>query len=135
MARTDTGADGAELSVLDHICSAHPELVARIRSRIGEDQWAMVCRQWTMAARRQQLPPTGDWRVWLIMAGRGFGKTRAGAEWVDAFARSHPGARIALVGATADDVRSVMIEGDAGILACAPTAESHLSTSARQIAL
>ena len=86
MARADAAVDSAELCVLDQMCADHPELVARIRRTIGEDQWAMLRRQWTMAARRQQLPPAGDWRVWLIMAGRGFGKTRAGAEWVD---RSH----------------------------------------------
>lgn len=69
-------------------------------------------------------PPEGDWRVWLIRAGRGFGKTRAGAEWVSAYARAHPGARIALVGATIEDVRRVMIEGPSGLIAVAQPHES-----------
>jgi len=60
-----------------------------------------------------------DWRIWVILAGRGFGKTRAGAEWVSQVARDNPGARIALVGATIDDVRRVMIEGESGLLAVA----------------
>ncbi len=60
-----------------------------------------------------------DWRIWVILAGRGFGKTRAGAEWVSQVARDNPGARIALVGATIDDVRRVMIEGKSGLLAVA----------------
>ena len=90
-------------------------VLARYEKRFA----ARLGKAWRAVARKEQLPPPGDWRVWLIMAGRGFGKTRAGAEWVDAFARSHPGARIALVAATADDVRHVMIEGEAGILACA----------------
>lgn len=64
-----------------------------------------------------QIAPAGDWRVWLVRAGRGFGKTRAGAEWVAAYARAHPTAHIALVGATKDDVRRVMIEGESGLLA------------------
>ena len=64
-----------------------------------------------------QSPPEGDWRVWLIRAGRGFGKTRAGAEWVAAIARTHPKAHIALVAATFDDARRVMIEGPSGLLA------------------
>ena len=60
-----------------------------------------------------------DWRIWVILAGRGFGKTRAGAEWVSQVARDNPGARIALVGATIEDVRRVMIEGESGLLAVA----------------
>lgn len=90
-------------------------VLARYEKRFA----ARLGKAWRAVARKEQRPPKGDWRVWLIMAGRGFGKTRAGAEWVDAFARRNPGARIALVGATTDDVRSVMIEGEAGILACA----------------
>ena len=50
-----------------------------------------------------------DWRIWVILAGRGFGKTRAGAEWVSQVARDNPGARIALVGATVEDVRRVFL--------------------------
>ncbi len=70
------------------------------------------------AAHAGQLPPPGDWRTWLVMAGRGFGKTRAGAEWVRAVAEADPGARIALVGASLAEARAVMVEGDSGILAC-----------------
>ncbi len=70
----------------------------------------------------QMLPEDGGvsaqgWAIWLIMAGRGFGKTRAGAEWVLARARAAPGARIALVGGTVDEVAKVMIEGPSGLLA------------------
>jgi hypothetical protein len=52
---------------------------------------------WPFWARREQLPPASAWRTWLIMAGRGFGKTRAGAEWVRHVAEEEPQARIALV--------------------------------------
>lgn len=72
-----------------------------------------------LLAHPGQLPPGGDWTTWLILAGRGFGKTWAGAAWVDACARSVRRARIALVGATLNDARSVMVEGDAGVLAVA----------------
>jgi phage terminase large subunit-like protein len=68
--------------------------------------------------------PASDWTVWLLMAGRGFGKTRAGAEWVSAMARSMPGARIALVGGSRDDVVKVMIEGPSGLLNVARTGEA-----------
>ncbi|TMJ20684.1 MAG: ATP-binding protein [Alphaproteobacteria bacterium] len=66
---------------------------------------------------------SGHWRVWLLMAGRNFGKTRAGAEWVSARARENPGARIALAGATRDEVTKVMIEGPSGLLAVARSDE------------
>ena len=69
-----------------------------------------------------QLPPDGDWRTWLVMAGRGFGKTRAGAEWVRMVADADPEARIALVAATFGEARSVMVEGESGLLACCPPA-------------
>lgn len=75
---------------------------------------------WLFWARRKQLPPTGDWRVWLILAGRGFGKTRTGAEWVRHLAERGRARRIALVAETAADARDVMIEGESGLLACCP---------------
>ena len=78
-----------------------------------------VLARWAAAAHAGQLAPPGDWRVWLIRAGRGFGKTRAGAEWVWQIARDVPGARIALVGASAEDVAKVMIEGPSGLLTIA----------------
>src|ERR671912_902814 len=66
-----------------------------------------------------QLPPSAEgWRVWLMMAGRGFGKTRAGAEWINRLARKR-GLRIALVAASLDEARSVMVEGSSGVLAVA----------------
>jgi phage terminase large subunit-like protein len=75
--------------------------------------------RWRAWAHRGQVPPDGDWLVWLIRAGRGFGKTRAGAEWVNAVANDTPGARIALVSGTKDDVRRVMVEGTSGLLSVA----------------
>lgn len=77
---------------------------------------------WQGWARDAQLPPERAWRTWLICAGRGFGKTRAGAEWVRDVARNDGAARIALVGASLAEVRSVMVEGDSGVLAAAPGA-------------
>lgn len=58
---------------------------------------------WEVWGRDEQHPPQGPWRVWLIKAGRGFGKTRAGAEWVRNVARHDPEARIALLGASLVD--------------------------------
>lgn len=71
-------------------------------------------------AHRNQLPPRDDgWNTWLMMAGRGFGKTRAGAEWIQGLALARPGSRIALVGASLTEARSIMVEGVSGILAVA----------------
>ena len=70
-----------------------------------------------MWAHENQLPPNGEgWRTWLMMAGRGFGKTRAGAEWIHRLADGRPKVRIALVGATIADARSIMVEGVSGLL-------------------
>src|SRR5688572_8008708 len=63
---------------------------------------------WPTWARPEQLPPPGAWRTWLIMAGRGWGKSRTGAEWVRESVRSF--ALVNLVGATVDDARDIMIE-------------------------
>ncbi len=75
---------------------------------------------WNFWARPKQLPPPWLWRVWALVAGRGFGKTRPGSEIVRFWAWTQPGCRIALVGATAADVRDVMILGESGILETSP---------------
>lgn len=76
---------------------------------------------WPAIARANQLPPPGDWwQIWLLLAGRGFGKTRTLAEWVCQQAASGQAGRIALVAATAADARDVLVEGASGILAVAP---------------
>lgn len=73
-----------------------------------------------------QLPPSGDWKSWVIMGGRGAGKTRAGSEWVRRMVEGPTAAapgkchRVALVGETFDQVREVMVFGESGILACSP---------------
>jgi len=73
---------------------------------------------WTLTARPSQLPPSGPWDVWLIQAGRGFGKTRTGAQ--ETIRRAELVEWILLVGETAADARDVMIEGESGIIACSP---------------
>jgi phage terminase large subunit-like protein len=81
---------------------------------------------WNFWARPNQLEPEGDWTTWLILAGRGFGKTRTGAEWVRKnVCGSTPlsgglASHIAIVAETAPDARDVMVEGPAGLLACHP---------------
>jgi phage terminase large subunit-like protein len=91
----------------------------RILAAMDADTRREYLREFANWAHDGQLPPRGDWRVWLIMAGRGFGKTRAGAEWITRIARKTGRRRIALVGASLDEVRAVMVEGPSGLLACA----------------
>lgn len=81
---------------------------------------AELRHHWELWARPEQLPPADDWRIWLVMAGRGFGKTRLGSEWIRRVAADNPDARIALVGASLGEARAVMVEGESGILACCP---------------
>jgi phage terminase large subunit-like protein len=75
---------------------------------------------WAFWARPKQLEPPGDWRVWMLCAGRGFGKTKTGAEWVRGLVETGRAGRIALVAATAADVRDVVVEGESGIVAVCP---------------
>lgn len=92
----------------------------RFLRRLRESGRERLAYDWDWVGRPGQKAPGGDWRIWLMMAGRGFGKTRAGAEWVRAIAEADPQARIALVGATLGEARRVMVEGASGILAIAP---------------
>ena len=92
----------------------HEQMVAIIhhwnRKNIAETQ----C--WNFWRRDDQAAPLEDWRMWLVMAGRGYGKTRMGTEWVSSLAAQHPDARFALVGATLNEARAVMVEGESGLL-------------------
>jgi phage terminase large subunit-like protein len=74
-------------------------------------------------ARPDQVAPAGDWDIWLVLAGRGFGKTRTGAEWIREEVAAGRAGRIAIVAETAADARDVLVEGDSGILAVHPKAD------------
>lgn len=75
---------------------------------------------WRFWARPQQLPPDGDWRLWLFMGGRGAGKTRAGAEWVAEHVFSGKAERVALVAPSFSEAREVMLSGPSGLLSIGP---------------
>jgi phage terminase large subunit-like protein len=106
-----------DLTFLAHAKDEARERVAKILTQSERNEFDY---HWGLLARPAQLEPPGDWRVWMIMAGRGFGKTRAGAEWVRMVAERHPEARIALVSSSLAEARSVMVEGESGVLACSP---------------
>lgn len=108
--------------------SAEAGRLAEDLGSLDPETLGFILADWQVWARDDQLPPTAteagdDWRVWLILGGRGAGKTRAGAEWVRAKALGippigrEPARRIALVGETLADVRRVMIDGVSGLMA------------------
>jgi hypothetical protein len=88
---------------------------------------------WRFNARDAQVAPRGDWRVWLLMGGRGSGKTRAGAEWVHFIASRTPELRIALVAETLGDAREVMIDGVSGICRIAREKRPDFEASRRRL--
>ena len=88
---------------------------------LSPEALASLKYDWDFWSRPNQLPPEGDWNTWVVMAGRGFGKTRMGSEWIRSLAHKYPGCRIALVAETAADARDVMIKGDSGLLSVDPT--------------
>jgi phage terminase large subunit-like protein len=106
--------------IWDWLAGEPPEIRTRVAAHLDQCERNEFDYHWQLWARPAQLPPPGNWLVWMVMAGRGFGKTRAGAEWVRMIAESDPEARIALVSSSIADARAVMVEGESGILACAP---------------
>lgn len=110
---------------------AWPDAIKRLTGRSKEERREVIRQMSPLDAllfdadfeawaHKSQLPPGGEgWRVWLMMAGRGFGKTRAGAEWIYRLATKRPGLRIALVGATVNETRRIMVEGVSGLLTIA----------------
>ena len=93
-------------------------------------------RDWSIIGRAEQKPPAGDWRTWLVMGGRGSGKTRAGAEWVHALAvnsGARSDLRIALVAETLGDAREVMIDGVSGICRVARHGRPDFEISRRRL--
>lgn len=105
---------------LRHVRNLPTEVREHFISGLTPQELHFLQYEWSLFARDKQLPPTGNWVVWLLMSGRGFGKTRTGAEWVREMAFRYPGCRIALVGRTAADVRDVIVEGESGILNISP---------------
>lgn len=89
--------------------------------KLSDKDAVALMYDWHFNARPTQTPPDTDWRYWLVLAGRGFGKTRVGAEWIRAMAKRSQ--HITIVGATANDARTIMVEGESGILAVCPNAE------------
>ena len=91
---------------------------------MSDEEVFALAYDWFFWARPEQITPIGDWYVWLILAGRGFGKTRSGAEQVRMWVKDFP--IVNLIGATADDARDIMIEGESGIMNICPPHEKPM---------
>jgi phage terminase large subunit-like protein len=122
-----------------HASNRHSECIETLGAREIE----RILAEWSMQGRADQMPPelgaNGEpWLIWLVLGGRGAGKTRTGAQWVRGLALGEPGfarkpvGRIALVGETAADVRDVMIEGVSGILSTHARNESPVWEPSRR---
>lgn len=96
----------------------NPKKLARLIADLTDAQADELLHDWELWARRDQREPWGDWKVWVILAGRGAGKTRTGSEWIRLRVKTGS-RRIALLAPTAADVRDIMIEGESGILGSA----------------
>lgn len=96
-----------------------PSEQARLLRSLSVQGRSQLRFHWPYWARGNQLAPPGDWRFWLVNAGRGFGKTRLGAEWVRQ-KQAKGVKRLGLIAETAADGRDVMVEGPAGLLQCYP---------------
>jgi phage terminase large subunit-like protein len=118
-------------SIADLLTLPHAERLKRVAS-LTERECDQLYYDWSLWAREDQRPPPGDWVFWLILAGRGSGKTRAGAEAVREWSQTF--ALVNLLGPTHDDVRDVMVEGESGLLAvCAPSERPLFSRSAQRL--
>lgn len=107
--------DGRQLRI-DHLKTIDLEKLQDLTDEEADD----LLHTWELWARPNQLEPEGEYTTWLILAGRGFGKTRTGAETVIKWVRTGQCKRIALVAEDSADARDVMVEGESGILACSP---------------
>lgn len=116
----------APRSPADWLACAPPGTRAAFLDGLSDQTLAALPWLFEFWAAPHQLPPEGNWRSWVVLGGRGAGKTRAGAEWVRAQVEgARPmdagrARRVALVGETYDQARDVMVFGDSGILACTP---------------
>jgi phage terminase large subunit-like protein len=124
----------ARTSLSEELLALEPAARKVALARLNQRQRGALRTHWRLWAHEGQVPPPEAWHTWLIMAGRGYGKTRAGAEWVRETAEANPAARIALVGASLGEARRVMVEGPAGLLAIArPKWRPAFEPSKRQL--
>ncbi len=107
---------GERISRIADLVDLDLETRVRVLQEMTPLECAQLLHDWRFWARDDQAAPPGDWIIWLILAGRGAGKTRAGAEAVRRWIGAYP--IVNLIGATLADARDIMVRGESGILAC-----------------
>ena len=113
---------------------ARIDAVRTAKTRMSNAERMRLDYRWSIVARDNQRPPDGLWTAWMLLAGRGFGKTRAGAEWVRSQVESGRVGRIALVARTPAEIRDTMIQGPSGLLSiCPPWAMPEYESTNRKL--
>jgi phage terminase large subunit-like protein len=108
------------VSTADDVLALDDDMRAELISSLSPEAAAALLYDWPFWARPDQLAPPGTWSTWLILAGRGWGKTRTGAEWLKTRMLERPGSRWAIVAPTYADARDTCVEGESGLLSILP---------------
>ena len=118
-------------SLAEELSAKPVEIRDAILAKLTQEQLANLKYDWKFWGRANQFIPDGNWQTWMIKAGRGFGKTRVGAETVRTWVKTNP--IVNIIAPTADDARDICIEGESGILSICPEAEKpkYLSSKRR----
>jgi predicted phage terminase large subunit-like protein len=108
------------MSAMEELSRLAPDELEQVLATYSAEEVQAMLYDWALWARPKQIEPEGNWFVWLLLSGRGFGKSRVGAEWIRKRVESNKAKRIALIAETAADVRDVMVEGESGLLTISP---------------
>ncbi len=119
-------------SLLDAWRTQSPTQRATWLATLSPDEATSLTYAWRLWARPEQLSPPGSWSTWVVLAGRGWGKTRVGCEFIRQEVTAGRMGRVAIVGRTAADVRDVLVEGESGLLAIHPKRERPVWVASRR---
>lgn len=120
MSASSTASNDSLKAAIRQAAKLGPAQVQALVGGLEDDDVLELLHDYELWARPNQLPPPEPWTKWLLLAGRGFGKTWVGANWINKEVYARRGSRVALVAEDAADARDVMVEGEAGVLAVAP---------------
>jgi phage terminase large subunit-like protein len=124
----------ATTSLAARLASLPEQTRREVLSGMAPAELAALQHCWQLWARPDQLPPPGDWRTWLLLGGRGSGKTRSASEWIRAEVEVGRRTQIGIIGPTSDSIRRIQVQGPSGILACAaPWCRPEFEPSTRRI--
>jgi|1186.fasta_scaffold275682_1 phage terminase large subunit-like protein len=117
-----------------HLAELPPDQRRAALAGLSAEDLQRLEYEWRFWARPDQLPPEGDWRTFLLLGGRGAGKTKSASEWIRAEMESGRRRNMGIIGPTADAVRRIMIEGPSGLLSvCPPWCRPSYEPSTRRI--